>query len=78
MHNFGQSKNKFGYVYLLTPSGVLQKASLTGQFFQRKMSEYDEVSQFESALVARLIATVRAAIALHRFATSPKNDLKVA
>ena len=22
MHNFGQSKNKFGYVYLLTPAGV--------------------------------------------------------
>ena len=41
MHNFGQSKNKFGYVYLLTPAGVAEKAALTSQFLHRKMSEYE-------------------------------------
>ncbi len=41
MHNFGQSKNKFGYVYLLTPDGIAEKAALTGRFLHRKMSEYE-------------------------------------
>lgn len=43
IHNFTESKNKFGYVYLLTPSGIAEKAALTGRFLQRKMTEYDEM-----------------------------------
>ena len=41
MHNFGQSKNKLGYVYLLTSAGVAEKAALTSQFLHRKISEYE-------------------------------------
>ncbi len=41
VHNFSESKNKFGYVYLLTPSGIAEKASLTGRFLQRKLLEYE-------------------------------------
>ena len=41
MKNFARSKNKFGYVYVLTPSGMAEKAALTGRFLQRKMNEYD-------------------------------------
>jgi EPS-associated MarR family transcriptional regulator len=41
MKNFAHSKNKFGYVYVLTPSGMAEKAALTGRFLQRKMSEYE-------------------------------------
>jgi EPS-associated MarR family transcriptional regulator len=41
MQNFSSSKNKFGYVYLLTPSGITEKARLTGRFLQRKLTEYD-------------------------------------
>ncbi len=41
--NFKQSKNKFGYVYLLTPAGVVEKANLTGRFLQRKMQEYEAI-----------------------------------
>lgn len=41
MHNFGQSQNKLGYVYLLTPAGVSEKAALTSRFLHRKMSEYE-------------------------------------
>ena len=40
MKNFAHSKNKFGYVYVLTPSGIAEKAALTGWFLQRKMNEY--------------------------------------
>jgi EPS-associated MarR family transcriptional regulator len=41
VHNFNESKNKFGYVYLLTPSGISEKAALTGRFLQRKLLEYE-------------------------------------
>jgi EPS-associated MarR family transcriptional regulator len=41
MYNFGQSNNKFGYVYLLTSTGVAEKSARTSQFLHRKMSEYE-------------------------------------
>ncbi len=41
MKNFAQSKNKFGYVYVLTPIGVAEKAAITHRFLQRKMEEYE-------------------------------------
>ena len=41
MQNFSQSKNKFGYVYLLTPTGMTEKAALTSNFLNRKMDEYE-------------------------------------
>ena len=41
VHNFSESKNKFGYVYLLTPTGITEKAALTGRFLQRKILEYE-------------------------------------
>ncbi len=39
--NFQQSKNKFKYVYLLTPQGFAEKVSMTSRFLKRKMDEYD-------------------------------------
>ena len=51
--NFAASGNKLGYVYLLTPSGVAEKASLTAVFIERKLSEY-------KALHAEIIALVEA------------------
>lgn len=41
VQNFSQSKNKFGYIYVLTPQGLVEKAQLTGRFLKRKMQEYD-------------------------------------
>ena len=41
IHNFNQNQNKFGYVYLLTPAGIAEKASLTSSFLKRKMDEYE-------------------------------------
>ena len=43
--NFAGSQNKFGYVYLLTPEGIREKAALTGDFFQRKLREYEALKQ---------------------------------
>ena len=41
MQNFSNSKNKFKYVYLLTPMGIAEKVALTSRFLQRKMDEYE-------------------------------------
>ena len=41
MKNFANSKNKFGYVYMLTPAGMTEKAAITQRFLQRKMDEYE-------------------------------------
>ncbi len=41
MKNFANSKNKFGYIYVLTPQGISEKAILTQQFLQRKIEEHD-------------------------------------
>ncbi len=41
MKNFAHSKNKFGYVYVLTRSGMAEKAVLTGRFLECKMNEYE-------------------------------------
>jgi len=41
IQNFNQNQNKFGYVYLLTPKGIAEKASLTSSFLKRKMDEYE-------------------------------------
>ena len=39
--NFSQSKNKFGYIYVLTPQGIVEKVTLTGRFLKRKQAEYE-------------------------------------
>ena len=51
--NFAASSNKLGYVYLLTPSGVAEKARLTAAFIERKLGEY-------RALHAEIVALVEA------------------
>ena len=41
MGNFQKSKNKFKYVYLLTPKGIAEKVAMTSRFLRRKMEEYE-------------------------------------
>jgi EPS-associated MarR family transcriptional regulator len=43
MQNFQNSKNKFKYVYLLTPQGISEKLALTSRFLERKMQEYENL-----------------------------------
>ena len=45
IQNFSKNKNKLGYAYLLTPAGIVQKASLTSSFLRRKMQEYEALKQ---------------------------------
>jgi EPS-associated MarR family transcriptional regulator len=41
--NFRNSKNKIGYVYLLTPQGIEEKMRVTRRFLDRKLREYDSL-----------------------------------
>lgn len=41
MENFRTSTRKLNYAYLLTPSGIAEKATLTQRFLKLKMEEYD-------------------------------------
>ena len=39
--NFSRSSNKLGYMYLLTPQGIEQKARLTTSFLKTKIEEFE-------------------------------------
>jgi EPS-associated MarR family transcriptional regulator len=54
MKNFANSKNKFGYVYVLTLSGMAEKAAITHRFLQRKMDEYEALKAEIEALKSEL------------------------
>ena len=43
LDNFQKSDNKWGYAYLLTPSGVAEKAAITLRFLKRKKQEYNHL-----------------------------------
>ena len=43
LDNFQKSDNKWGYAYLLTPSGLTEKAAITVRFLKRKQQEYDDL-----------------------------------
>ena len=45
MTNFSNSKNKFKYVYLLTPQGIAVKMALTNLFLNRKIEEYNALKK---------------------------------
>jgi EPS-associated MarR family transcriptional regulator len=40
-NNFGRSENKKGYLYVLTPAGIENKASMTARFLKSKLQEYE-------------------------------------
>ena len=54
MANFSKSKNKFKYVYLLTPQGIAEKVALTSRFLKRKMEEYEALRAEIEALKSEL------------------------
>ena len=58
VQNFSQSKNKFGYIYVLTPQGIAEKAVLTGSFLKRKMQEYESLRAEIEALQSDLAKPV--------------------
>ena len=43
--NFKRSTNKMGYLYLLTPKGIEEKARLTASFLKRKIAEHEQLTK---------------------------------
>lgn len=43
--NFQRSKGKRAYLYLLTPKGIREKASVTFRFLRLKLNEYEALQQ---------------------------------
>lgn len=43
--NFRNSKNKAGYMYLLTPRGIEEKVKVTACFLKRKVEEYEALEK---------------------------------
>ena len=43
--NFKDNPQKYVYLYLLTPEGILQKSKLAYDFLKRKKLEYDHLKQ---------------------------------
>lgn len=48
--NFRKSGRKVAYLYVLTPKGVVEKASLAAAFLGRKLAEYEVLRQEIEAL----------------------------
>jgi len=42
---FKNSKNKIGYIYILTPKGMSEKVKQTQEFIHRKMAEYEKLKR---------------------------------
>lgn len=57
MDNFRRNPNKMGYAYLLTPSGIEEKASVAARFLKHKMDEFDtvkaEIERLQTELAGR-------------------------
>jgi EPS-associated MarR family transcriptional regulator len=54
IHNFNENQNKFGYIYILTPNGISEKAVLTGSFLRRKLKEYEALKAEIKALMLEI------------------------
>lgn len=45
LENVSKNPNRIGYLYVLTPKGMTEKAKLTRRFLKRKVAEYDRLQQ---------------------------------
>ena len=45
LDNFQRSDNKWGYSYLLTPMGIVEKTAITARFLVRKQREHTQLQE---------------------------------
>ena len=58
--NFAKSNHKLGYLYLVTPDGIKEKAKITANFLAKKRNEYDMLRQEIDLLEEELAEGVKA------------------
>ncbi len=56
VRNFRNNRNKLGYAYLLTPTGIESKAAILMHFLRRKVDEYESLKQEIEQLQVELAA----------------------
>lgn len=54
LSNFRASRTKLRYIYVLTPSGMSRRVSLTRDFLARKLAEYERLEAQIEALRSEL------------------------
>jgi hypothetical protein len=54
MKNFANSKNKFGYVYVFTPTGMAENTAIAHRFLQRKIDAYQALKEEIEALTSEV------------------------
>jgi EPS-associated MarR family transcriptional regulator len=52
IRKFATSKDKFGYVYVLTPNDITKKSANTDRFLRREIAEYEALKAEIDALTA--------------------------
>jgi len=56
VNNFKNNPSKTGYLYMLTPKGIEEKAGVTARFFKRKLKEYEKLEEEIEQLRKEVIA----------------------
>lgn len=54
LERFKSSKNKMGYLYLLTPKGITERAEITRRFLKSKTKEYERLKGEIEALKGQI------------------------
>ena len=54
VNNFKKSDSKAAYAYLLTPSGIEEKAKITVRFLKQRMKDYEQIKQEIAELEAEV------------------------
>lgn len=65
MQSFKKSQNKLAYAYLLTPTGITEKAGLTVRFLARKVAEYESLTLEIEALKSEMSKAQAAPASIH-------------
>ena len=56
-NNFRNSNNKAAYAYLLTPSGIEEKAKITVRFLKQRIRDYEQIRHEIEELEAEVVAS---------------------
>ena len=66
VNNFRNSNNKAAYAYLLTPSGLDEKARITVRFLKQRIKDYEQIKQEIAELEAEVTGQVSGSIAKNK------------
>ena len=55
LKRFKNSKNKKGYLYILTPAGIKKKATYLQKYLEEKTQEYDRLKEKIESLKAQIL-----------------------